>query len=80
MPELFEKLARKGEPTLGGVLGGMMALHTATEDYCITLFELSDLAAIYAHPITIELKDMRLVQMIYREKEMLNRLLEMHPK
>ena len=57
-----------------------MALHTTLEAYCISLFELSNLAAIHAKQVTIKPKDMRLVQIIKGEEEMLNRPLELRPK
>ena len=61
-------------------IGAVMALHCASEDYCITLFELSNLAAIHAKRVTLMPKDIRLVQTIRGEKSMLDRPMEVKPK
>ena len=61
-------------------VGAVMALHCTSEDYCITLFELSNLAAIHAKRVTLMPKDIRLVQTIRGEKSMLDRPMEVKPK
>ena len=61
-------------------IGAVMALHCASEDYCITLFELSNLAAIHVKQVTLMPKDIRLVQTIRGEKSMLDRPMEVKPK
>ena len=61
-------------------VGAVMALHCASEDYCITLFELSNLATIHVKRVTIMPKDIRLVQTIRGGKSMLDRPMEVKPK
>ena len=59
-------------------VGAVMALHCTSEDYCITLFELSHLAAMHAKQVTLIPKDIRLVQTIRRVKSMLDRPMEVN--
>ena len=58
----------------------VMALHCTSEDYCIPLFELSNLATIHAKRVTLMSKDIRLVQTIRGGKSMLDRPMEVKPK
>ena len=61
-------------------VGAVMALHCASKDYCMTLFELSNLTTIHAQQVTLMPKDIRLVQTIRGEKSMLDRSMEVKPK
>ena len=77
---VIKEIGQQGKTDLRWSLGAVMALHTAAEHYCIMLFELSNLAAIHAHQITIEPKDIRRVETIHGEMEMINRPLEVCAK
>ena len=50
-----------------------MALHTASEAYCVTLFDYANLAAIHSKRVTLQPKDMHLVHTIRGDTDMLNR-------
>ena len=54
-------------------MAALMALHTASEAYCITLFDYANLAAIHSKRVTLQPKDLRLVQTIRGETNMLER-------
>ena len=47
----------------------MMALQEAAEAYLVQLLEDSNLCAIHAKPVTIQLKDMQLVRRIHGERQ-----------
>ena len=40
----------------------LLALQTAVEDYCVNLFSQSQIASLHANRVTVEPKDMQLVQ------------------
>ena len=77
---LVHQLGQKQNPNFKWTVTAVMALHTAAEAYCITLFDSANLVAIHAHRVTVQPNDLTLVHTIRGENDMLHRSIQSNPK
>ena len=77
---LVHELGQKHNPNLKWTVTVVMALHTAAEVYCITLFNSANLEAIHACRVTAQPNDLTLVHTIRGETDMLHRSIQSNPK
>ena len=66
----FQRLVRKVTEDLDKSdmrfrAGALEALQAATEQYMVTMFEMSNLAAVHAKRVTVQPKDMKLARRIW---------------
>ena len=74
-----QEISRSINPNIQWTTAALMALHRASEAYCMTLFDYANLAAIHSKRVTLQPKDMHLVHTITGKTNMLNRRIPPRP-